>query len=1076
MSSRERKAVARPPGGADSDQAARDLILTALDINMLVEAGAGSGKTTSLVGRMLNLVGRGTPVDRIAAITFTRKAANELRERFQIGLEKRVADAEDPAERERFVLALEQLDRAFIGTIHSFCGRLLRERPLEAGLDPEFQEVADEDWKTLMHEFWQRWIERSSRLEDPLIAELHGVGVEPATLYNGFEQVITYPDVQFRLGKTTAPDITECRKKLEALIDKALPLLPKDEPVDGWDGLMGLVRRLAAKRHIEDWSEPAQFCSVIETLAETQLKVVQKRWSETKDGKAAAKDLGDRFAALFEKEISEVLRCWREHRYPPVMRYLLAAATEFERERIATGQLGYQDLLLRAAKLLRDNPSVRDDLGARYPHLLVDEFQDTDPIQAEVCFLLTSDSSQGNDWRKVTPRAGNLFVVGDPKQSIFRFRRADIQVYERVKERVAECGQVVTLTRNFRSVQSIERLVNTYFGQDNADGLSVFPKIANEMQAAFSPMQTVADDGPGEGVFTYVVCPSENNKDVTIAEDAEMVATWIEDQIRSGLHSAGDFLVITRIKWPIQHYARALSARNIAVSTTGAPLPQERELRELLVVLSALADPDNPVLIAAALEGLFFGCSPADLFDGHRQGIHFSASHIPSSTDTKMGQALSVLYEWWKVSQRQPADVLVERILADTGLLFLAASQELGDAGAGALLHLVEVLRQSSVKGASALTDAMEKIKVLLEADAADAPLRPGRTDAVRVMNLHKAKGLEAEVVILAAPHDESDHEPSAHVERGEEGTATGGLRICDEKLTIAQPPRWKEMAEREVAFDVAEQDRLRYVAVTRAKRKLLISQCERMLKNGPKPDCSAWSPLVPTLAVVGSKIELPMREAEGRRVADEKPNEVMARVRESAARLTEATRVSVERVTVTGSAKNKLEQVGESRDYRPRVGLGSAWGRAVHRVIEGMGRGRTGMSLERFIAAVARDEELGEKETARLAQIPDHVRGLPVWKQLIENGNAEFELTVMRSEERNGIRVLIEGVIDAVGRTDSLMSIVDWKTDDVDEASWESRVAGYESQIGAYRDMLSALSGATVTASLERVVVVETR
>ncbi|NUR19679.1 MAG: UvrD-helicase domain-containing protein, partial [Gemmatimonadaceae bacterium] len=130
----------RETQAAPADEAARSRILTDLDTNLLVEAGAGSGKTTSLVGRMVALVERGTPVERIAAVTFTRKAANELRERFQLALESRVrGDAPNAESAERCEAALRQLDAAFLGTIHSFCGRLLRERPLEVGLDPSFE-------------------------------------------------------------------------------------------------------------------------------------------------------------------------------------------------------------------------------------------------------------------------------------------------------------------------------------------------------------------------------------------------------------------------------------------------------------------------------------------------------------------------------------------------------------------------------------------------------------------------------------------------------------------------------------------------------------------------------------------------------------------------------------------------------------------------------------------------------------------------------------------------------------------------------------------------------------------------
>ncbi|HEX2778714.1 MAG TPA: UvrD-helicase domain-containing protein, partial [Gemmatimonadaceae bacterium] len=386
------------PRQSPSDQAARDRILTDLDTNLLVEAGAGSGKTTSLVGRMIALVERGTRVDRIAAVTFTRKAANELRERFQLGLEARIRDGDPGSESvKRCDAALRDLDAAFLGTIHSFCGRLLRERPLEVRLDPSFQEVTDEDWSELQGEFWNRWLERTKRAGDADLRALHAVGVDPRSLRKGFEKVVTYPDVTFPLGESAAPEIGDCRRELEKLLARAEKMLPREEPVDGWDALMKLVRRLTVQRRVQSWSDVAAFCSALERVSASACKIVQKRWGEDKAAKAAAKELAEAFTAFVEGPAAEVLRCWREHRYPIVMRFLLRAANAFEEERLATAQLGFNDLLLLAAKLLRENGEARDQLGQRWAHLLVDEFQDTDPVQAEVCLLLASPPSEGND-------------------------------------------------------------------------------------------------------------------------------------------------------------------------------------------------------------------------------------------------------------------------------------------------------------------------------------------------------------------------------------------------------------------------------------------------------------------------------------------------------------------------------------------------------------------------------------------------------------------------------------------------------------------------------------------------------
>jgi ATP-dependent helicase/nuclease subunit A len=1055
----------------ESDQPARDRIVSDLSTNMLVEAGAGSGKTTSLVDRMVALVAQGTPVEQIAAVTFTRKAANELRERFQLRLEQRLRENADSRElAARYGRALRELDRAFLGTIHSFCSRLLHEHPLEVSLDPNFSELEELEFGELRNDFWRRWIDRARRSNDSELVELARVGVDPLTLFGAFALLAKYPDVDFPLDAMAVPDIGPCRRAILELLASARALMPRERPEDGWDKLMTLVRRLENhRRQNDDWQDIASFCEAIEGIGSSHCDVVQKRWGSDKETKAAAKQLGLAFLDSRNGAFAELLRLWREHRYPIVMPVLLRAVSDFERERHAIGQLGFEDLLLLAAKLLRENPVVRDELGKRYAHLLVDEFQDTDPIQAEVCFLLSSSSNTGNDWRKVELRPGGLFVVGDPKQSIYRFRRADIQIYEFVKQRLASSGVVLALTRNFRSVNTIGTVVNSYFVRG-------FPREATAVQAPFSPMHTTIEDSAADGVFHYAVRPEKNNQDDIVAQDSEKIASWIAARIERDGRKPGDFLVLTFTKDRIGSYARALGERNVPVTTTGAALPQEHELSELLVVLSAIADPENAIAVVAALEGLFFGLSPADLFDAHQLKLRFSITHPPSNEQHAVGSALMTLHTWWKISQRHPADVLIEKILDDTGLLYHAASQPLGEARAGALLQLVDSLRSASVNGASALSDAMEHIEILLKAEAADAPLRPGRTDAVRVMNLHKAKGLEAEVVILAAPLDLPERGAIVHVDRGEGERPTGGVQIqfkehaaARESTVIAQPQGWTAMQEREAEFLAAERIRLLYVAATRAKRELVVSRSARVNKSGAVADDSLWSPLGPTLDSLAIGIDLPQSRAPGRRALERELSSIQSAIAEANARVHATSAATVRAVTVTESAKQERE-TQRAYDF-PSGGAGVEWGRAVHRIVEAMGRGRTGEKLHAFISAVAADEGLSLEQGVELKALAVTVAESQAWRSLFDGGAPQFELSIMRRSEEDGVEVLTEGVIDAAVVTGDQWLVIDWKSDKVSDDAWRERLTKYERQVSTYAQMVSALTGMQVRSKVERVV-----
>ena len=1051
-----------------TDQPARDRIRVDLNTNMLVEAGAGSGKTTALVDRMLEHVRTGTPVERIAAVTFTRKAANELRERVQVRLEREVREAGAASETgARCERALRELDRAFLGTIHSFCARLLRERPLEVGLDPNFQEVSEDGWEELKQRFWRRWVERARRDNDAGLVALYAVGIDPSMLFGGFATVMRYPDVDFPLDASAQPDTAGCRREIEKLLAVARRAMPAAEPSDGWDDLMRLVRRLEFKRSLGQFDDIVGFCDALDSIAAAHCKVVQKRWSDSKDGKAGARALSEQWVALLEGPIADVLRCWREHRYPVVMNVLQRAAADFARERHATGQLGFEDLLLLSARLLRENPVVRNELGARYAHLLVDEFQDTDPIQAEVCFLLTSNSSEGNEWRTVTPRPGSLFVVGDPKQSIYRFRRADIQIYELVKRRMETFGVVLPLTANFRSVSSVEAVVNGHFAR-------VFPAEATAEQASYRPMETQREPAGKDGVYRYVVRPAGKKKEEVLELDSAMIASWIAERIAKGEKAAGDFMILTATKEPIESYARALSERNVAVTTTGARLPQEHELRELLVVLRAIADPDDAVRVVAALEGLFFGLSPADLWEASRRGIRFAVTHPPADSVDATARALAQLHEWWKGSQRHAADVLLERILDESGLLLYAAAEPLGEARAGALLHLVESLRAASVGGANGLPEAMERLEAILGAEAADAPLRPGRTDAVRVMNLHKAKGLEADVVVLAAPIDRTEFEPRVHVSRAESGKATGALCIVQKgeggERVLGHPPRWAELQAVEMRFEEAERARLLYVAATRAKRELMVSQCEKAYVGGPKPDSAIWRPLGPTLDEYTVLRALSVTEAPGRKRVERTAGSLQEETAEAAERIRKAGVASIRFVSVT-------EEVKGGEDGAPifaggsagRAVSGVAWGRAVHRSIEALGRGRTGDSLRAFVRAVGADQGLDSEALDSLVALVERVAESETWKKLVASGMLRVELPVMRRTEVDGVETITEGVVDAAALGPDGWRIVDWKTDNVDDAGWAGRQKRYARQVDAYTKLLSELSGMAATGTLER-------
>ena len=1085
-----------PPPREPPDQPARLRIVEDLERNLLVEAGAGSGKTTSLVDRMVALVRSGAcTVDRIAAVTFTRKAAAELRQRFQVRLEEaagRLAP-EDPG-RTVFDDAIRDIDRAFLGTIHAFCARMLRERPLEAGLDPGFREVRESEAESMRRRFWVEFLERMATDGDPRLGELGRLGIAPDRLEDAFDALVDNPDVDFGFEAVAAPDPEEVRgvrARFEELLDRAAELMLGRVPPNGWDGFGRRVRTLLYWRRSLDWSDRSLF---FDALARIHLKkggLTQKTWSDTAAGKARAKSLFTDFVAFAKAggPVDILLRRWWAHRYPVAMGVARDAANAYAEQRKDRGEINFQDLLVHTAALLRADPRARRDLGRRYQRVLVDEFQDTDPLQAEILLLLASDVETGSDWRTVTPRPGALFVVGDPKQSIYRFRRADIALYEIVKRRFASFGDVLRLESNFRSLPAIGTLVQGVFEREDR-----FAPGDTNRQAAFAPLLTWRDQGPGL-LALYGVRGSRQDD---VAEDeADRIAAWIARRVEAGERGPDDFMILTRTRKYLSVYARALEDRNLPVDVSGAGVGFEDELAAFLLLFRCLEDPAHRPRVLGVLTGPLFGIT-LDRIVAFRDGGGRFEINRPAVGDGEVAEAVNVLHGWWKRALREPADVTAERLVQGTGLFPLAAAGKLGELRAGALAYLLDAVRARALEGDTSIAGAADAIETALDWDDAEAPLVPGRGDCVRVMNLHRAKGLEAPVVFLAAPFGETGRPPRMRVARDEEGVARGTIPMVVKRgyatEVIAQPGSWEEDREVERAFDEAEKVRLLYVAATRARDELWIARGAGLKTRGGSP----WAALEGWVAGEAAReggggiarvVELPRGGAPAPDVLDAETDLGTAlEAMQAAAVRSRAATYRLE--TVTGRAKGEggvgsgapadpdpsvRTDVFAEPALRPASG-GFEWGSVVHEVLAAAGEGMRDEPL----AQLARDllieferpvDRTGAPtELDALLALVEAVRGSAVWGRAMASGERHTEVPfAVEVGTREGYPEVVEGVIDLVFRENGHWVVADYKTDSGEDPGFEERVGRYRAQVDLYADCWERLTGEVVA---ERVLV----
>ena len=870
------------------------------------------------------------------------------------------------------------------------------------------------------------------------------------------------------------------RRKLGRLLDSSLAMLPREDPAGGWDALQEKVRSLQFSRAYRNWEDDTVFLNEL-TRAFGGNQVTQYKWGVEDRARKAAKALGEEWESFKEEGGSahQLHAHWLAYRYPITLRFGRAAAGVYQATRLRSGHLTFQDLLLFTARLLREHPDVRRELGRRYRYLLIDEFQDTDPLQAEVVFLLASEPESGSLWNEVQLRAGALFVVGDPKQSIYRFRRADIALYGQVKRRFREVGEVVELVANFRSTQPVERLVNAVFSRPDR-----FPPEETLHQASFAPLRVRPARREREGVFWYRFDRGEGNGAKRIHEpEGARLASWIADRVRRKERSPGDFMILTRTRKALASYARALEERNVPVQVTGAGVGVEEELSDLVLLLQALCDPGNEVLTLAVLEGLFFGFSHEQLYEHVLSGGNFSFLRVgqPASSVT---EALNQLREFWRMSRGDPADVVVPRIVEMLGILPFAAAGELGATRAGALLYALDALHTAALDGATSLIEAVEVLQAALDQEEAEAPLFPGEGDVVRLMNLHKAKGLEAPVVVLADPSKPGDHRVQRHITRDGSGRAVGYLLVQDDtgfrSKCIARPLDWEAYERDEAPFEAAEVTRLLYVAATRARDELVVGRCSETEEG------AFWTPLHaaldrPDLASELRIVPAPPVERERMRVEGDALQRRSAELAEARA---EMKAHSYRSGSVTRLAKGE-------QSYLPAGpgaagARGASWGTAVHEALEAMGAGHPEADLlavcREILLGVGRVDELGEPaEAEELARLVIAVRGSELWRRAEASPRKHQEvpfLVAFRGEELRGVEGivatdpgapgvdrLVEGVIDLAflepGRG---WVIADYKTDVfASEAARAERTAIYRRQVDLYALCWERITGEAV-------------
>ncbi|HEV3215172.1 MAG TPA: UvrD-helicase domain-containing protein [Vicinamibacterales bacterium] len=1169
-----------------ADQRDRDLISKALDATLIVEAAAGTGKTTELVRRIVRVIETGeAEVTGIVSVTFTEKAAGELKLRLRETLEEsRGAAAAGSKERARLDHALRRLEEAQVSTIHGFCADLLRERPVEARVDPLFAVLTEEQARRLYDAAFQTWfqeqlgnppegIQRSLRRpgfaglgpgadnDDGPVERLRNAGWDliqwrdfdcdwqrpPFDRPGRIDALVTRLEEFARLSADPAYqydnfylDARPARQLTEE-IARTEKVMPRD-----YGRLEGTLIELGRNRQFQRARKGSGKTYRPGVLREDVCRAREELQAEL-----------NRFEADANADLAALLRL-----------ELRACAQTYEDAKARAGALDFLDLLLKARDLVRNDGDVRRSFQQRFKRLFVDEFQDTDPLQAEILMLLAADDPAVADWRKVRSVPGKLFMVGDPKQSIYRFRRADVGVYRRVYEMLEAAGaKRVTLRTSFRARPNIQRAINASFepamtGDRAALQAGYVPLEPFRADASEQPSVVVLPVPEPYGIQRIANTSIEESLPAAVGAFVDWLvheSNWTVAERPSSADSAANELVPAvalgfkpgekeRLV-PVQArhicllfrrfvsyeqdmtrlYVRALEARGIPhLLVGGRSFHNRAEIETLRAALAAIEWPDDELSVFATLRGALFAIGDEELLEYRHQFGHFHPFRIPKDVSpgcVPIVRALELLQALHRSRNYVPVATTISTLLGTTRAHVRFALEHGGEQVLANVLYVAELARRYEAEGGISFRGFIEELREQAQSgQAGEAPILEEGSDGVRLMTVHKAKGLEFPVVILADMTARLRSTAASRYIDSDRGT-------CAVRLAGCSPFDLIEHEAEELERDEAEGVRLAYVAATRARDLLVVPAVGDEEREGwiepvncaiypavearrqqtrapgcpefrskdsvlirPNGDPASPSTVSPGLHAFGAghsvvwwdprDLKLDAEPPLGIRRSELIVKDVAPRIVEagladyrawrggSDAALAGGSRPSVTAQTVTQWAKTgefpedlalpavDIIQVPRERD-RPS---GARFGALVHAVLGIVPFDGEPDVIERLTALQARTLGATRQEAESAANVVQAVLAHPILRRAREAMKTNRCRREAPVAWRDGDR-LIEGVVDLAFEEDDRWTLVDFKTDE--EIGPDT---SYQRQVRLYASAVAAACAKPVSAFLLRI------
>ncbi len=1042
------------------DHEARERARRDFTTSFVVEAGAGTGKTTLLVDRIECLVRSGTALlTEIAAVTFTENAAATMKLRLRERLEKARAEASIPdVERVRAANALDVLERAPISTIHALCAAMLQERPLECGVHPGFRVADDGEMEVLFSAAWEEWLAERFTDGDPILLEAldRGIPLEPDNPFGdkgslrGLARVLLEQRDLAPLVNPADVDPGAWREELLAKAARARELVAGVREGDQ------LRLRLLEFANIAEQARSLEGEQLVDHLF--RLKEIPRNFGH-KPHWPTPEALGE------ARKIAEWTKVgpasWSLARgaelHGRLMTALRGVVDIYDRKKREQGLLDFVDLLLVTRDALRDRESVRRYFRRRFRFLIIDEFQDTDRLQVEIARLLAGD------------QAGGLVVVGDAKQSIYRFRRAEVSLFRRQSEEASrEPGRAVLhLTQSFRARPAILRFVNRVFAD-------LIQSSVETDQPAYEAIEAPPglDDGPAVIALRFPARFAAF-EDLLRAE-APAVARLVRAAARGGYEvrdavtaavrasRAGDVMILTRRLTQVRPLEEALEAEGLRFTTEGGKSFFDRqEVHEALAVLRAIDDPSDRVALVAALRSSFFGVSDRDIVAYHLAGGGLWLGQVDSSKPgaSSLGPAFELLRELHGERTRRSVPFLLELLYDRTRVLAALTGARRGEGQVANLEKVAALARQATDLGVLTLrgfcTLLAERIQNAREEPDLPAT-RPADPETVRILSIHKAKGLESPIVAL---YDSADRASvfTGTVPLWDEGRIAIGFRAG------CQPPGWDALVKKEEGRARAEMRRLLYVAATRARDWLVV----------PKPSADAspgdfWRDLSARLPAT-SDADVLVVDADTLAAPEPLPRPEYLVIEGGGGRDAVAARWETARQRLLEEAsfqpfprKRITDLVQLTETAGPTSGgSGRRFGEFVHQLLEWVAFDeKAPQAVQRMAEALGPSFGLDPSAIRRASEHAVRALAHPVMDRARRATRVWRELPIAFADDGS----LKTGVVDLVFEEDGQLVVVDYKSDSVatEEAAFR-RADPYRIQLQDYGRCLTQALGLPV-------------